>query len=180
MMFKWLFILLLITNQIFAQNKCIGDIIYLWVESNPTWQYKWITEPYNAFNGQSTSMIRIDSLPEQISIYVEVVNQNGCVGEAELTIYASECGWSIYFPNALVPDGLNQTWFPKYHNVLVRDLFIYDRWGRVQWTWVNDEFKGINNNGSELPSGVYTFLCIYSPQSKKVEYREIGKVVIIR
>lgn len=180
-MTKWITILLLlITNHVFGQNKCIGDTITLWVDSNPTWTYKWFIEPYIAFYGQSSSTIRIDSLPQQLTVYVEVTNNNGCVGEAQLTIYADDCGWSIYFPNSIVPSGVNNSWFPKYHNVLIRELYVYDRWGHVQWTWVDDEFRGINNNGTELPGDVYTYLCIYSPYGGKIEYRKIGKVVIIR
>lgn len=178
-MIKWLLILLLLTNQLYGQNKCVGDTLTLWVDSNTTWTYKWIVEPNIAFIGQSTPSIRIDSLPEQITVWVEVSNSSGCVGEAILTLISDDCGWSIYFATALVPDGTNTTWFPKYRNVVIRELYIYDRWGHVQWTWVGEEFKGINSKGSEL-DGVYTYLCIYSPQGKKVEYRKIGKVVIIK
>lgn len=180
-MTKWIFILLLLfTNQIFGQNKCIGDTITLWVDSNATWSYKWFTSPQIDFIGQSSPSIRIDSIPEQITVWVEVSNSSGCVGEAILTLLADDCGWSIYFATALIPDGVNSTWFPKYRNVVIKELTIWDRWGHVQWEWVDDEFRGINNQGSYMPGDVYTYLCIYSPQGKKVEYRKIGKVVIIR
>lgn len=165
---------------LFGQNKCIGDTITLWVDSNATWSYKWIVEPPMAFIGQSSSSIRIDSIPEQLTVWVEVSNNSGCVGEAILTLYSDDCGWSIYFATALVPDGVNTTWMPKYRNVVIRELYVYDRWGHVQWTWVDDEFRGLNYKGSEMPGDVYTYLCIYSPYGRKIEYRKIGKVVIIR
>jgi hypothetical protein len=177
---KWLIILLLLfTNQIFGQNKCIGDTITLWVDSNATWTYKWFVEPNIEFFGQSSPSIKIDSLPQELLVWIEVENNNGCVGEAIITLVAEDCGWSIYFATALVPDGVNTTWFPKYHNVVIRKLFIFDRWGQMQWSWVGEEFKGINDKGNQL-DGVFTFLCIYSPQGKKVEYQHIGKIVIIR
>lgn len=180
-MTKWITILLLlITNHVFGQNHCIGDTITLWVDSNATWTYKWILEPPVTFYGQSSPTIRIDSLPQELMVWVEVSNSSGCVGEAILSLYSDDCGWSIWFATALVPDGTNTTWFPKYRNVLIRELYIYDRWGHVQWTYVDSEFKGINDKGSELPPDVYTYLCVYSPYGRKIEYRKIGKVVIIR
>ncbi len=179
---KWITILLLLfTNQIFGQNKCIGDTLTLWVDSNTTWSYKWIVEPNTAFIGQSSPSIRIDSLEGDIAIYVEVSNSSGCVGEAYLYLPVDDCGWVIYFPNALVPDGTNTTWFPKFTNVVIKELTILDRWGHVQWSWNGTgEFTGLNDKGTEMPSDVYTHLCIYSPQGKGIEYRKIGKVVIIR
>lgn len=181
-MTKWIIILLLlITNHVFGQNKCIGERLMLWVDSNANWSYKWVVEPNMAFIGQSTPIITIDSIKGDMSIYVEVVNSSGCVGEAYLYLPVDDCGWTIYFPNALVPDGTNTTWFPKYTNVVIKELTIWDRWGHVQWSWNgSDEFLGLNNKGTEMPSYVYTFLCIYSPINKGVEYRKIGKVVIIR
>jgi hypothetical protein len=180
-MSKYIFILLLlITNQIFGQNKCIGDTLTLWTTSNPTWSYKWIVEPTIAFYGQSTSTIRIDSLQGDLTVFVEVENSSGCIGETQIYITVEDCGWSIYFPNAIVPDGVNITWFPKYHNVIIRELTIWDRYGHVQWTWKGDEFRGINDNGNSMQGDVYTYLCVYSPQNKKVQYQKIGKVVIIR
>jgi hypothetical protein len=179
---KWLFILLMFPTILFAQtsNKCVGETLTLWVDSNTNWSYKWIVEPPMQFYGQSTPSIRIDSLPEQITVWVEVSNSSGCVGEAILTLISDDCGWSIYFPNAIILSGVNTTWFPKFTNVLIKELTIWDRWGHVQWQWNgNGEFLGFNDKGSQL-DGVFTFLCIYSPQGKKVEYQHIGKIVIIR
>lgn len=177
---KWIIILLLlITNQIFGQNKCIGEHISFWVDSNTTWEYKWFIEPDLPFNGQSSSSISIDSLPEFLDIYVEVTNHYGCVGEAYLSLNAEDCGWSIYFPNAIILSGVNTTWFPKFTNVIIKELTIWDRWGHVQWQWNgNGEFLGFNDKGSQL-DGVFTYLCVYSPNSKSVEYRKIGRVTVI-
>ena len=165
---------------LFGQNKCIGDTITLWVDSNASWSYKWIVEPPVVLIGQSSPSIRIDSLQGNIEVYVEVSNNYGCLSEAYLYLSVDDCGWTIYFANALVPSGTNTTWFPKYDNVVIRELTIWDRWGNVQWTWNGtDEFYGINNKGNEL-DGIFSFLCVYSPQGKKVEYRAIGSVTVVR
>lgn len=165
---------------LFGQNKCIGERLMLWVDDNPNWTYEWSTEPYLPLKSDSSIFI-IDSLPEYITVNVEVTNSSGCVGQAQIYIQAEDCGWSIYFPNSIVPSGVNNTWFPKYHNVVIRELTIWDRWGHVQWSWNgSDKFLGFNNKDTEMPGYVYTFLCIYSPINKGVEYRKIGKVVIIK
>lgn len=151
----------------------------LWTTSNATWTYEWNTEPYLGLKSDSSIFI-IDSLPEYVVVTVEVSNSSGCVAQAQIAIQAIDCKWTIYFPNALVPSGANSTWFPKFTNVVIRELTIWDRYGHLQWTYVNNEFDGVNNKGSEMIGGVYTYLAVYSPQGKKVEYRKIGKVVIIK
>jgi hypothetical protein len=175
---KWLLILFMLPTILFGQNKCIGERLMLWVDDNDTWTYEWNTEPYLPIKSDSSIFI-IDSLPEYITVWVEVTNANGCVGQAQISIQSEDCGFSIYFPNALVPSGENKTWMPKYHNVVIRELTIWDRWGNVQWTWQGSDFLGLNDKGNQL-DGVFTFLCIYSPQGKKVEYRKIGSVTVVK
>lgn len=178
---RWLFILLMFPTILFAQtsNKCVGETINAWVDTNISWDYKWSVSPSIEFTGQGTPSITIPNIETSINIAITVTNSSGCDMTEWITIRVDECPEAtIYFPNALVPDGTNKTWMPKYENIEITSLEIWDRWGRVVWIWKGKDFEGFNEDGSAV-DGVFSYVCWYKDLVSGRTNQAIGMVVVV-
>ncbi len=96
---------------------------------------------------------------------IEVCDLAGLCVQQRITI---EVVGDILVYNGLSPngDGQNDAWIIEYINLVPdareNEVTIYNRWGDVVWTGTNYDnssvvFRGLNRNGSELPSGTYFY-----------------------
>jgi gliding motility-associated-like protein len=121
-----------------------------------------------------------------ISISVcDVLNE--CI-EQELTI---EVVGDIVVYNAISPnnDSKNEILYLKYIDVIPQKqnnvVSIYNRWGSKVFeveNYNNDDrvFKGLNDNGNELPSGTYFYKIIFTSNQTSEEKEKTGYLVLKR
>jgi gliding motility-associated-like protein len=127
------------------------------------------TDEYEIFwNGEPGDLILSGVSPGSYAL--EVTGPGFCSFSAVIQIsemdITQDCELSFY--NTLFPNGAtnNQTWIienitlPEYEQNTVK---IINRWGQTVWEAENYDnetvvFRGIGNNGSELPDGTYFYL----------------------
>ena len=95
----------------------------------------------------------------------------GCMIEKTLRIEVSECLDISTIPNVITPndDKKNDAFIIATQNVSEYSIFIYDRWGKLEYK-SNDQnvyWDGKNQNDNSLvPEGVYYYILKYSCNSK--------------
>ncbi len=88
--------------------------------------------------------------------------------------------------NAVSPnnDGFNDIFYIQYINLLpekqTNKVTIYNRWGNKVFEvkdYNNDDrvFKGLSNNGNELPSGTYFYKIVFAGRDSKSGYLELKR-----
>lgn len=119
----------------------------------------------------------IDSVAIRVcDIYTCVVERFGITVVSEINVY-----------NAISPnnDGDNDTFLIEHIAALAdtreNKVFIFNRWGDLVWKGVNYNntdvvFKGLSNNGNELPSGTYFYKIEFNSKRKT----ESGYLVLKR
>lgn len=122
-------------------------------------------------------------------LYLEVMDDAGCIQLDSVFIYLRKKEPEIYIPNAFSPngDGVNDFWLPTASHPSVRfnQIQIYDRWGGLIFSWLsssqNELAQGWDGKfkGRVMMPGVYVYRIKYSTQSKSFE--EInGALTLIR
>jgi hypothetical protein len=142
----------------------VGDV------TNITW---------SSSNGLISNNILYVNNSGQFKITVDYAS-NGCNYSSDKIIYIDSCQiWTIYFPNALSPNGNNLTWFPKYTNVQIDDISIYDRYGHIQWVWDGHHpFFGRNMNNNDI-DGVFTHITHYHPLTDGISRIQVGRITVV-
>ena len=90
-----------------------------------------------------------------------------CVVYSTITINVSVCkNWSFYAPNAVSPGGAieNRTWYPKYWNVTINELNIWNRWGELIYDRL-EPWDPVN-----VQNGIYVARIVYT---RPVNIREV-------
>ena len=111
------------------------------------------------FNEFSFSHILENVVPQ--SIRQTVMNEYGCIDEAEGEIFISD--HIIFIPNAFTPDGdgLNDIFVPVTSGVVKYEMHIMDRWGREIYS-SNDVQRGWDGSGIDptyySQSGLYQYI----------------------
>lgn len=119
---------------------------------------------------------------------VTVTDINGCQGDSTFTVYnICEDGednlYDIISPN---DDGVNDSWvIPGIDNFPNNQVVIHNRWGELVWqskgAYINGDdlnaFRGLTNDGKELPTGAYYFVIQYNDEAETVHG---GAVTVIR
>ncbi len=103
----------------------------------------------------------------ETTIYVEVINQNGCSAVRSIPIRI-DVDIPVYAPNVFSPneDGLNDvfTIYTRDYPGYVESLRIFDRWGELMYAVDNLDFNDLSKgwdgtkNGKALESAVYTYM----------------------
>lgn len=107
-----------------------------------------------------------------IQIEYKVTDNNGCETFGKAFILVEDCPyWTIYFPNTFTPneDPSNPTWFPKYENVYIKSVEIWNRWGEL----VHDSPTPWNGTylGTMVQEDVYVCRVVYIANGNELEHR---------
>lgn len=97
---------------------------------------------------------------------LQVTNIYGCVAADTLHIDLKCTDSRVFIPNAFTPDrnGLNETFSVRGKGAWVKQIMIYDRWGKMVYEaanlQLNDSRSGWNGtcNGQPCPTGTYAYM----------------------
>ncbi len=115
--------------------------------------------------------------------WLQVIDQNGCVGKQNIVVRSRECPVYIYFPNAFTPnnDGKNELFKPVSSGHFLNYNFqIYNRWGQLVFQ-SQEPGKGWDGKflGKEQQAGVFVWQCHYQlPGQERKANR--GTVMLIK
>jgi gliding motility-associated-like protein len=129
------------------------------------------------------------SRTEKVSIgqpgtyWLQVEDNNGCIGKDSITIHPKDCMSGVYVPNAFSPnkDRKNDLFSAQVFGPVARfELIVYNRWGRVIFK-TTDPTKGWDGrfSGIEQDSGTFIWMCRYRLEGEP-EKMVKGTVVLIR
>lgn len=115
--------------------------------------------------------------------YLQVADENNCVGKESIKISLKDCLLGFYIPNAFTPDnnGKNDVFKPFiFGNVRKVHFVIYNRFGQKIFE-SNDLDHGWNGSqkGMKAENGVYTWICGFQFEGAKPEVKK-GTVRLIR
>jgi len=143
-------------------------------------------EGYQLEWSNNENTLRIENLTAG-EYAVTVTDINGCMGDTTFTVKnicqdGEEGLYDIITPN---DDGINDFWnIPGIENFSNVEVVIHNRWGELVWNannYANNDsentFRGIGNNGKELPTGAYYFVIQYNDEANTVHG---GAVTVIR
>jgi gliding motility-associated-like protein len=170
------------------QSSCLEASVTLSASGGTDGAYRWYTEATAGSNisGEVNSNYTTTILDETSIYYVSLINSlcesnrtpititiggSACVGSGELVVY-----------NGISPNGdlYNEKWIIENIELSTETrenkVSIYNRWGSQVFEvadYNNDTnvFKGLNQNGGELPSGTYFYKIEFTNgQSSKTGY----------
>ena len=84
--------------------------------------------------GQDISFYITEPGSYSLTLSTESNTSSECIVYSTITINAQVCeDWSFYVPSAVSVVGAveNRTWYPKYWNVTINELSIWNRWGEL-------------------------------------------------
>jgi gliding motility-associated-like protein len=115
--------------------------------------------------------------------WLQVEDNNGCIGKDSITVHPKECMSGVYVPTAFSPnkDRKNDLFSAQVFGPVARfELIVYNRWGRVIFK-TTDPTKGWDGrfSGIEQDSGTFIWMCRYRLEGEP-EKMEKGTVVLIR
>jgi gliding motility-associated-like protein len=158
---------------IFSANVSPDD------EGNYT--YLWSSVMGSITSSLSDSSVTI--IPDQLgteTISVQLIAENGCIGEASINFEVTGTEYAI--PNVFTPNGddINDV-FKVYHNnvaIAVSSLNVYNRWGQKVFETSNDNAWDGTYNGEPAQSDVYIYHAILEINGERVE--ESGEITLLR
>jgi hypothetical protein len=101
----------------------------------------------------------------------------GCEVTDKQIVRIDSCSeWTFYAPNALVPEGTNETWKPTGYNINITNILIFNRWGLFVWEGIG-AWDGMASNGDEC-EGVFVWQCYFDTSDGK-QFRQ-GSVTVVR
>jgi gliding motility-associated-like protein len=115
--------------------------------------------------------------------WLRAVDGYGCTARDSIVITHTECAKGFYAPNVFTPnaDGINDIFKPSVFGPLLKyELHVFNRFGEkiFQSTDPNQGWNG-NIKGQQIPTGTFTWYCIYQLQGEDVK-KEKGTVTLIR
>lgn len=115
--------------------------------------------------------------------WLQVTDNNKCVGTDSIYVTQKDCLKGIYFPNAFTPnnDGRNDVFKPVVWGPVTNYQFvIYNRWGQVVFK-TNEPGKGWDgkSRGHQNDSNVFVWSCTFQILGERIK-TEKGTVIIIK
>jgi gliding motility-associated-like protein len=115
--------------------------------------------------------------------WLDVTDQNGCIGRDSIMVIDSLCPVYIFIPDAFTPngDGLNDIFKPTFSGTLSGYHFsVYNRWGGLVFS-TDDPARGWDGTleGRQQPIGVYVWICTYILDAQSVK-TDRGTVTLLR
>lgn len=131
-------------------------------------------------NNSTTSSVTID---KPGSYWLQVTDNNNCVGKEFVTVSIKDCMAGFYMPNAFTPntDGRNDVFKPMiFGNVVYYSFVVYNGWGQKVFE-CKDLTKGWDGtfHGTNCPSDIFVWTCSYQFAGGNVENKK-GTVMLIR
>lgn len=159
-----------------------GGEIILSVETDPASTI--VSYDWSPFDGLScTDCANPTASPNQTTTYtVTIVTDDGCVGQAQVTISIEEPCGETFLPTMFSPnnDGVNDEFCVLGNCVIGVELIIYNRWGEKVFE-TNDPtqcWRG-NQRGKPVNTGVYTYKArIFLNDGSEVG--EAGNITLVR
>ncbi|MCF8254231.1 MAG: gliding motility-associated C-terminal domain-containing protein, partial [Bacteroidia bacterium] len=103
--------------------------------------------------------------------YYVKASEEGSIGQSKSNTACFSIRGEIYYPNAIVIGGVNQTFtFIGYSIDLSKtNISIYNRWGQLEYATSNFEngWTGKNQNGNVVSPGVYFFIAEVNQGTEK-------------
>jgi gliding motility-associated-like protein len=121
--------------------------------------------------------------PSETTTYtVVVVTEDGCIGEAEVTITVDEPCGETYLPTMFSPnnDGVNDEFCVLGNCVIGVEMNIFNRWGeKVFETNDPDQCWRGSHRGKPVNTGVYTYKAkIFLSNGSEIE--SSGNITLVR
>ena len=166
------------------QDICAGDTVRLEAAPTDGLHYRWLPESnYYSDTGRASSIAKAIVL-QSGNLWVEVTDQNGCVGSDTLAISAVPC-CDIQLPTAFSPnkDGINDEFKPYLgpgKHILA--FKVYSRWGNIVYQCHSDHcdsWTGVDYLGRTADVGVYMYALKYLCADGK-EYMAKGEITLLR
>jgi gliding motility-associated-like protein len=129
------------------------------------------------FNGEDNGSDNTYYINQTGTYTVRVVDQNGCIAEAEIFMEFID----IEIPNFFTPngDGLGDSWIPEnlqgFPEILIK---IYDRYGRVVAEVTQANAWDGTYDGKELPTGDYWYVIKLNGENDAREF--VGHFTLYR
>jgi gliding motility-associated-like protein len=139
---------------------------------------------FSSYNWSTGSVTKSITITQAGQYWLEVRDNNDCVGKEFITVVPKQCMKGLFVPSAFTPnnDGKNDLIKPiAYGNLVSYKFSIFNRWGQVvfqssdagQQGW-NGIFKGIPQ-----PSDTFIWTCSYQFQGEQPQLVN-GSFVLIR
>ncbi|HTF30572.1 MAG TPA: gliding motility-associated C-terminal domain-containing protein [Flavitalea sp.] len=153
-------------------SKCLYGLLELAPLKNYT-KYQWST----------TSVDRSIKVKNPGLYWLEVTDENNCIGRDSLQITLKQCKIGFYAPNAFTPnnDGKNDQFMPVLEgDILSYEFRIFNRWGQIVFASSDpdDGWKG-TVSGDNADTNVYAWTCIYQLEDEPVQIKK-GTVLLLR
>lgn len=130
-------------------------------------------------NGATTQTIEVTGPGE----FAVTTTYRSCT-LTDATAIGDDCPGQLFVPNVFSPndDGINDFFEVTYVNMEYLEIFIYDRWGKLQYTSMDKNFRwnGTTSSGRFLPEGVFYYVITYKLATSEFEEETKGTVTIIR
>jgi gliding motility-associated-like protein len=159
-----------------------GGSVVLSVETDPTSTI--VTYNWSPSDGLScTDCPNPTASPNETTTYtVVIINEDGCIGEAQVTVVVDEPCGETFLPTIFSPnnDGVNDEFCVLGNCVIGVELVIYNRWGEKVFE-TNDPtqcWRG-NHRGKPVNTGVYAYKArIFLNDG--TELGESGNITLVR
>jgi gliding motility-associated-like protein len=138
---------------------------------------------YNNYIWSDNSSGPVITIKQPGLYYLEVTDENSCVGTDSILVNSKQCAIGFHIPSAFTPngDGKNDIFRPLlYGDILAYKFAIYNRWGQPVFQ-SSDPSKGWDGNVTGVPQDTNTFawICQYQLAGEPAK-TEKGTVVLIR
>jgi len=140
-------------------------------------------QPFNSYSWKDLSSASTITVNQPGIYWVEVTDDNGCIGKDSVVVTQKSCLVGLFVPNAFAPDGNghNTRFRPLvYGDIRHLEFVVFGRWGeRVFETKTPMEGWDGRINESPAPLGTYVWYCRYQ-MAGEPEKVEKGTVILVR
>ncbi len=172
-MLRYIFAILTLSITAQTYNLCSDITLSLTTQENAV--YTWFLD------GQITSTQRDNTIvinaTGNYTIELEVLNEFGCSNIDKRNITVNDClEPTFYVPNAISPNGENNTWFPVGENIVIKSVLIFTRDGQLIFDAL-EPWDG-RYNSRYVQGGVYAYKISYEDLNGRT-FGVTGRVTVV-
>lgn len=168
-------------NSYFTWNSGVEKyVIYRGTGEDNNYQFSVLTETFDTSFVDSESVDDVSSYG--VCYYVKAIKSGSADTASESNIVCFPSPFTIYIPNAFVPDGINKRFRPEGSSIDYKEsrIQIYDRWGKLIYADViGTGWDGRDQGGQECTSGVYHFKADILSIKKERQTKD-GTITLLR